>query len=46
MGEIQLLAAGILIVAGLDFCGLLRLTWPGWGALCLGMGSHCLLLGR
>ena len=46
MDEIRLLAALILVVSGLDFWGLLPLTWPGWSALCLGLASHWLLLGR
>ena len=46
MEELRLLAAVILILSGLDFCGLLSAAWPGWGALCLGLSGHWLLLGR
>lgn len=46
MSGLELAAALLLALAGLDLAKALDLARPVWAALSLGLSSHCLLLGR
>lgn len=46
MSALELTAALLLALIGLDLAGALDLSRPVWAGLSLGLSSHCLLLGR